>query len=150
MSTLTQVSELLGHHHHGQADARLILDFEARSKSRQRAQLADGEAVALMLPRGTLLRGGDWLRDSRGRLIEVVAAPEWLSCVSGEPLQLLRAAYHLGNRHIPLQIAPGWLRYQHDSVLDQMVIGLGLTLDRQQLPFEPEAGAYQGGHHHAD
>jgi urease accessory protein len=83
-------------------------------------------------------------------LIEVVAAPEWLSCVSGEPLQLLRAAYHLGNRHIPLQIAPGWLRYQHDSVLDQMVIGLGLTLDRQQLPFEPEAGAYQGGHHHAD
>ncbi|MCC6530198.1 MAG: urease accessory protein UreE, partial [Pseudomonadales bacterium] len=117
MSTLTQVSELLGHHHHDQADARLILDFEARSKSRQRVQLADGEAVALMLPRGTLLRGGDWLRDSRGRLIEVVAAPEWLSCVSGEPLQLLRAAYHLGNRHIPLQIAPGWLRYQHDSVL---------------------------------
>ena len=150
MSTLTQVSELLGHHHHDQADARLILDFEARSKSRQRVQLADGEAVALMLPRGTLLRGGDWLRDDRGRLIEVVAASEWLSCVSGEPLQLLRAAYHLGNRHIPLQIAPGWLRYQHDSVLDQMVIGLGLTLDRQQLPFEPEAGAYQGGHHHAD
>ena len=150
MSTLIQISELLGHHHHGPADARLILDFEARSKSRQRVELADGEAVALMLPRGTLLRGGDWLRDSRGRLIEVVAAPEWLSCVSGEPLQLLRAAYHLGNRHIPLQIAPGWLRYQHDSVLDQMVIGLGLTLDRQQLPFEPEAGAYQGGHHHAD
>lgn len=128
----------------------LELDWDTRSKSRFSAIDSSGREIGVVLPRGTLLRGGDWLRDSRGRLIEVVAAPEWLSCVSGEPLQLLRAAYHLGNRHIPLQIAPGWLRYQHDSVLDQMVIGLGLTLDRQQLPFEPEAGAYQGGHHHAD
>lgn len=149
MPDIIQVSELLGHHHHGKADARLILDFEARSKSRQRVQLEQGEVVALMLPRGTLLRGGDWLRDSQGRTIEVMAAPEALSCASGNPLLLLRAAYHLGNRHIPLQIAPGWLRYQQDSVLDQMVVGLGLTLEQQQLPFEPEAGAYQGGHHHA-
>lgn len=149
MPDIIQISELLGHHHHGKADARLILDFEARSKSRQRVQLAQGEAVALMLPRGTLLRGGDWLRDSQGRIIEVIAALEALSCASGDPLLLLRAAYHLGNRHIPLQIAPGWLRYQQDSVLDQMVVGLGLTLEQQMLPFEPEAGAYQGGHHHA-
>lgn len=157
MSTLTQVSELLGHHHHDQADARLILDFEARSKSRQRAQLADGEAVALMLPRGTLLRGGDWLRDDRGRLIEVVAASEWLSCVSGEPLQLLRAAYHLGNRHVALELQPDRLQLEPDHVLADMLRQMDLVVSEEQAPFEPEGGAYAAhaanrtpaGHAHA-
>lgn len=130
-------------------DDILELPFADRARTRQRVRLASGREAGLDLPRGTVLRDGD--RIAGGNLVvEVRAAPETVSVVRAAAPRLLRAAYHLGNRHIPLQIAPGWLRYQHDSVLDQMVIGLGLTLDRQQLPFEPEAGAYQGGHHHAD
>lgn len=132
------------------AQAYLTLSFEARSKSRLLTQLDDGTPVGLFLPRGTLLRGGDCLQASDGRIIEVRAATEALSVVlCQQPLLFTRAAYHLGNRHVALQIEAGRLAYQQDYVLDQMLEQLGLHVLHEQAPFEPEAGAYGGGHAHA-
>jgi urease accessory protein len=132
------------------ADAQLVLPFELRQKSRLRTSLSTGEEVGLNIERGYILRGGDLLLASDGRVIEVIAAPEMISVVtSNDPLQLARAAYHLGNRHVSVQIGPGWLRYLHDHVLDDMVRGLGLPVTQDMLSFEPEAGAY-AGHAHAN
>jgi urease accessory protein len=133
---------------HRAVDAQLILPFELRQKSRLRTALSTGEEVGLNLERGYILRGGDQLLASDGRVIEIVAAPEMVSVVaSSDPLQLARAAYHLGNRHVSVQIGPGWLRYLSDHVLDDMVRGLGLPVTTDTLPFEPEAGAYSGHAH---
>ncbi len=137
------------------AQARLILPFESRQKSRLLTRLENGEEAGLILERGTLLRGGDCLLASDGRVIEVVAAAEDVSVVTADdPWQLARAAYHLGNRHISVQVGSGWLRYLHDHVLDDMVRGLGFSVTTQQQPFEPEAGAYSHAgagntHHHS-
>lgn len=137
------------------AQASLILPFESRQKSRLRTTLDTGEEVGLMLERGTFLRGGDCLLASDGRVIEVIAAPEEVSVVTADdPWQLARAAYHLGNRHISVQVGTGWLRYLHDHVLDDMVRGLGFTVTVDEMPFEPEAGAYShsgagNAHHHS-
>ena len=131
------------------AQATLTLPFEQRQKSRLRTRLDNGEEVGLFLPRGTVLRHGDRLRAANGRVVEVRAAPETVSTArTDDPLRLARAAYHLGNRHVALQLGPGWLRYLHDHVLDGMVRELGLEVVCEQAPFEPEAGAYGGGHHH--
>jgi len=137
------------------AQARLVLPFELRQKSRLLARLDTGEEVGLMLERGTLLRGGDLLLAEDGRVIEVVAAPEQVSVVTADDAWgLARAAYHLGNRHVSLQVAGHTLRYLHDHVLDDMVRGLGFRVAIEQLPFEPEAGAYAhagagNAHHHS-
>jgi urease accessory protein len=127
----------------------LTLPFEQRQKSRLHATLDDGTEVGLFLPRGTVLRHGDCLCATDGRVIEVRAAPETVSTITASEPQLLTcAAYHLGNRHVALQIGSGWLRYRHDHVLDEMVEHLGLHVAVEQAPFEPEAGAYGGGHPH--
>ena len=129
--------------------AALSLPFELRCRSRLRTTLDDGTEVGLLLPRGTVLRGGDRLRASDGRVVIVRAAPETVSTVhTDDPLLLARASYHLGNRHVPLQIGEGWVRYLHDHVLDEMVMGFGLAVVSESAPFEPEAGAYAGGGHH--
>lgn len=139
-------------------DAELVLPFELRQKSRFRAQLASGEEVGVVLERGGLLRGGDCLLADDGRVVTVVAAPEKVTTVrSADPWQLSRAAYHLGNRHVSLQIGSGWLRYPSDHVLDDMVRGLGMSVAIETAPFEPEPGAYGhsggflfvGGHGHS-
>ncbi len=97
----------------------------------------------MFLERGTILRDGDLLLADDGRVVEVEAAPESVSTVQADdPRQLARACYHLGNRHVALQIGAGWLRYQHDHVLDDMVRGLGLEVRSELAPFEPEGGAY--------
>jgi urease accessory protein len=135
------------------ADVQLVLPFEQRQKSRIRARLSTGEEAGLVLERGRLLRGGDKLLASDGRVVEIVAAPETVSTVrSADPARLVRAAYHLGNRHVALQIGEGWLRYLHDHVLDDMVVGLGFGVAVETAPFEPEGGAYSssgGQQHHA-
>jgi urease accessory protein len=96
-----------------------------------------------------VLRGGDLLLDDEDRAIEVLAAAELVSTArDAGAVALLRAAYHLGNRHVALQVGEGWLRYRHDHVLDDMVRGLGLQVSVEQAPFEPEAGAYAGAHAH--
>jgi len=135
------------------AQARLILPFELRQKSRLLSKLDTGEEVGLVLDRGVFMRGGDCLLASDGRVIEVVAADEQVSVVTAsDPWQLARAAYHLGNRHVSLQVGSGWLRYLHDHVLDDMVRGLGFQVSIHQVPFEPEGGAYShsgNAHHHS-
>jgi len=130
----------------------LELDFAARCKTRQRVRLASGEDAALMLERGTLLRGGQTLKASDdGRIVAIVSAPEALLEARCEgPLALARAAYHLGNRHVSVEIGDGWLRIQADHVLEHMLIGLGASVRALNAPFEPESGAYShGGHSHS-
>jgi urease accessory protein len=131
------------------ADVKLVLPFQLRTRSRLRTALDNGEEVGLILERGSILRGGDLLLADDGRIVEVVAEPETVSTVrAADPLSLCRASYHLGNRHVALQIGDGWVRYQHDHVLDEMVRGLGLSVIVEAAPFEPEAGAY-GSHSHS-
>lgn len=129
--------------------ATATLDLDTRTKSRVRIRLDDGREAGLMLERGQLIRGGELLADATGRqVVRVLAAPEEVSTVRcSDPLLLARACYHLGNRHVPLQIEAGLVRYQHDHVLDDMVRGLGLEVSVEQAPFEPEAGAYQSAPH---
>jgi len=134
----------------GPASDTLTLPFERRQKSRQRVQLDSGAEAAVMLPPGTRLYDGDVLIDAQGECVRVIAAAESLSCVrSADPLVLARAAYHLGNRHVPVQLGPGLLRYAHDHVLDDMLRQLGCTVVSERAAFEPEGGAYGGGHGHA-
>jgi urease accessory protein len=122
----------------------LTLPFEQRQKSRLRAQAENGEEVALILPRGRVLRGGDRVAATDGREVETVAAPEKLLHI--ESAELARVAYHLGNRHVPLQVGPGFLRIAEDHVLEEMARKLGARVSHVEAPFEPEAGAY--GHQH--
>ncbi len=132
------------------AERRLVLPFAERSKSRLRAVLDNGEEAGLFLERGSILRHGDLLLTDDGRVVEVEAAQETVSTVRTENgLMLARASYHLGNRHVPLQIGPDWLRYCHDHVLDDMLRGFGLAVSVEQAPFEPEGGAYVSSHAHS-
>jgi len=129
----------------------LTLPWEKRVKSRQRVTLDNGEQAGLMLAQGTVLRGGDVLRTEDGMVAQVKAAVEPLSCVPCDnPLQLARLCYHLGNRHVTLEISPSQVCYPHDHVLDQMVMALGHTVTVTTKIFEPETGAYESahGHHH--
>jgi urease accessory protein len=133
------------------ATERLTLTFELRCKTRLRTQLDSGEEAGLFLERGIILRAGDKLLGKDGRVVEVAAAPEKvLEARSDDPLLLARAAYHLGNRHVPVQVATGLLRFGSDHVLGEMVRGLGLQVTQTEAPFEPESGAYgnHGGHAH--
>jgi urease accessory protein len=160
---MLRFTEVMSAEDQGRTIGVLTLRFEDRRRSRMRARLDDGREAALLLPHGTILRDGDRLRASDGDEVAVVrAAAQSLSIVhSDEPLQLARAAYHLGNRHIPVQLGPGWLAYEHDHVLDGMVAEMGLAVDTRVAPFEPEAGGYgrtsasgaapaHGHHHHHD
>ncbi len=133
------------------ASDALVLPFELRQKSRLVANLSSGRQISLQLPRGHVLRDGSKLAASDGSVILVRAAEEDLSVVaSDDPTELLRAAYHLGNRHVALQIRSGRIAYLHDHVLDDMLRGLGLDPSVAREPFEPESGAYGrvAGHHH--
>lgn len=134
-----------------QATESLTLVFELRRRARLRTQLDSGREVGLLLERGLSLRHGDRLASKDGDLVvEVRARPELLSTVETPDQHLLaRAAYHLGNRHVPLQLEPGKLAYQHDHVLDGLMHELGLAVKVLERPFEPEPGGYAaGGHRH--
>jgi urease accessory protein len=129
----------------------LRLPFEQRQKSRLRTQLVSGEEVGLVLPRGEILRGGDLVTASDGRIIEVIAQPEPVLHVEcATPEALTRAAYHLGNRHVPVEVGAGYLRLAPDHVLRDMLARLGAVISEIEAPFEPEAGAYGGGHRHEE
>ena len=127
----------------------LSLPFEIRQKSRFHAVLEDGTELAIFLPRGSKLIDGDLLEADDGTLIRVVAAPEQLLFVTAlSSLALTRAAYHLGNRHTPVEIGNGFLKLANDPVLREMLHRLGVQLREVHLPFQPEPGAYGKGHGH--
>lgn len=125
----------------------LPLTAEERTRSRHRFETAEGQPVFLHLPRGTVLQDGDWLRSEDGVIVRVVAKPEPVLTVTADlPLALLQAAYHLGNRHVPLEITPTYLRLTPDSVLQHLLEHRGLRVIAEVQPFQPEPGAY--GHAH--
>lgn len=134
------------------AVARLVLPYELREKCRLRATLDNGEDVAVFTQRGTVLRDGDLLTGEDQRVIAVVAAAEptyKVTCADAHAL--LRCAFHLGNRHTQAQVGDGFLRIRADAVLKEMLAGLGATVVEELAAFEPESGAYGGGHaHHHD
>lgn len=130
------------------ADAIVTLTLDQRVKSRLRVLLDDGREAGIFLERGDTLKDGDCLVDEEGRVVQVKAAPERVSTIESQDGHLLaRACYHLGNRHVALQIGPEELCYLHDHVLDEMVRGLGLAVRVEDAPFEPEPGAYGGSAH---
>ncbi|MGD8206702.1 MAG: urease accessory protein UreE [Thiohalocapsa sp.] len=136
------------------ADAEIALTLDQRSRSRLRVRLDGERDLGILLPRGESLRDGDLLASEAGFVVRVRAADEPVSTArSDDPLLLARACYHLGNRHVPLEIRPGRLRWLRDHVLDAMVRRLGLDVTADDAPFEPETGAYGGpavgqGHGH--
>jgi urease accessory protein len=134
--------------------ATVALDWDVRQKSRFDATDSQGRALGVFLPRGTVVRGGDVLVAEDGSLIRVEAAPQPVLRVTactehGSPFDLLRAAYHLGNRHVQLELQPGHLQLEPDHVLADMLRQMHLIVTEVQAPFEPEGGAYAaGGHGH--
>jgi urease accessory protein len=127
----------------------LSLTAEERTRSRYRFQLDDGESVYLQLPRGTILQNGDILQaEGNGTLVRVVAKQEpVLTITSNNILDLLRGAYHLGNRHIPVEITPHYLRLSPDPVLKTMLEQLKFHVLEEIAPFSPETGAYKSHLH---
>lgn len=133
------------------ATESLTLSFELRCKTRLRTRLDSGEEAGLFLERGLILRGGDKLLANDGRVVAVRPAPEAvMEARADDPVLLAKAAYHLGNRHVPVQVGVDFLRFGRDHVLGEMVRGLGLAVTELEAPFEPESGAYggHGGHAH--
>ncbi|WP_030005955.1 urease accessory protein UreE [Picosynechococcus sp. NKBG042902] len=131
-----------------QVDLELFLTAAERQKSRQRLELDNGQAIHFNLSRGSHIHPDDYFQDATGStLVQVKAKPEPVVTVTAStPLELLRAAYHLGNRHVPLEVHSQYLRLSPDHVLEDMLTRLGLQLKQEMLPFFPEDGAY--GHHH--
>ena len=128
----------------------LYLDFDTRQRSRFKTNNERQEAVGIDLPRTETLKSGCVLSNQQGDLIQVMAADQSLICVTAEDgFMLMKGAYHLGNRHVPLMITPDALYFEPDHVLESMLQNLGLYTKQVQAPFEPETGAYKGEHAHA-
>ena len=156
---MIQVSKLIPH---GQGLAPVLLkrattvelDWDVRQKSRFAATDSAGRELGIFLPRGTLVRGGDVLVAEDGSLVRVIAAPQPVLVIThcanhGTPFDLTRAAYHLGNRHVPIELQPDHLKIEPDHVLADMLRAMHLTVVQATLGFEPEGGAYAaGGHSH--
>jgi urease accessory protein len=127
----------------------VVLDFDDRHRRRMTMTGTRGLAFLLDLEQAVALRGGDALVLEDGRLVEVVAAPEPLIEIKGaDPHHLIRLAWHLGNRHLPTQLMPKALRIRRDHVIETMVRRLGARVVEIEAPFDPEGGAYAGGHDH--
>lgn len=144
-------TQRLSSHSRQDADLTLALTAEERTRSRHKFQTSDGQTVFLQLPRGTVLHDGDLLQSESNTVLRIVAKPEPVLTVQADnPLELLRGAYHLGNRHVPLEITSTCLRLSPDSVLRKMLEQLGLDVTEEMHPFQPEAGAYgRHSHHHS-
>jgi urease accessory protein len=127
----------------------LSLTAEERTRTRHRFETADGQGLYLRLARGTILQDGDLLQsEHRDVTVRIAAKPEPVLTVTAQkPLDLLRASYHLGNRHVPLEIAPSYLRLSPDPVLQAMLEQLGVQVKEEIASFQPEVGAY--GHSHS-
>ncbi|MDB5730953.1 MAG: urease accessory protein UreE [Variovorax sp.] len=142
--------------------ATVELDWDVRQKSRFDATDSQGRQIGVFLSRGTAVRGGDVLVVEDGSLVRVIAAPQPVLVIThctahGTPFDLTRAAYHLGNRHVPIELRPDHLKIEPDHVLAEMLRAMHLIVRAAEAAFEPEAGAYGGhgehgarGHHGAD
>jgi urease accessory protein len=135
--------------------ATVELDWDVRQKSRFEATDSQGRQIGVFLPRGTAARGGDVLVADDGSMIRVIAAPQAVLVIThcadhGSAFDLVRAAYHLGNRHVAIELKPDHLKIEPDHVLANMLRAMHLDVKESQAPFEPEGGAYapSGGHHH--
>ena len=132
----------------GRAADTVVLDFDDRHRRRVTMTGVNGVSFLLDLAEAVMLRGGDALELDDGRLIEVVSAPEALIEIRGRtPVDLLRLAWHIGNRHLPAQLMPRAIRIREDHVIEEMLRGLGALVVAIEAPFDPEGGAYaRGGH----
>ena len=135
--------------------ATVELDWDVRQKSRFSATDSSGRELGVFLPRGTVVRGGDVLVGEDGSLVRVLAAPQHVLRITackhhGSPFDLTRAAYHLGNRHVPIELQPDHLKIEPDHVLADMLRAMHLIVNEVNESFEPESGAYaqHGGHDH--
>ncbi|KQP18000.1 urease accessory protein UreE [Pseudorhodoferax sp. Leaf267] len=132
--------------------ATIELDWDVRQKSRFDGTDSQGRQLGVFLPRGTLVRGGDVLVAEDGSLVRVLAAPQPVLVIThcsahGTPFDLVRAAYHLGNRHVPIELKPDHLKIEPDHVLADMLRAMHLIVRKDSLAFEPEGGAYQAQAH---
>ena len=134
--------------------ATLALNWDTRQKSRFGATDSLGRTLGVFLPRGTVVRGGDVLLAEDGSMVRAIAAPQTVLRIThcsahGTPFDLLRAAYHLGNRHVPIELKPDHLKIEPDHVLADMLRSMHLIVQQVDEAFEPEGGAYSaGGHAH--
>ena len=132
------------------------LDWDTRQKSRFDALDSEGKQLGVFLPRGTLVRGGDVLIAEDGSMVKVISAPQKVLRITactmhGSPFDLTRAAYHLGNRHVPIELKPDHLKIEPDHVLADLLRAMHLIVHEVSEAFEPEGGAYQtGGHSHSN
>lgn len=134
--------------------SQVELDWDVRQKSRFDATDSQGRSLGVFLPRGTLVRGGDVLVAEDGSMIRVVAAPQPVLVITpcaehGSLFDLVRAAYHLGNRHVQIELQPDHLKIEPDHVLADMLRAMHLDVLAVQEAFEPESGAYAQTHTHA-
>jgi urease accessory protein len=142
------VYERLGHNHDAVDDA-IALDHEVRQKGRFKTHSVKGKEVRVFLDRGQTLVVGERLKTECGLLIEIQAATEAVTTASCDDWQTFsKACYHLGNRHVKVQVGDRWLRIKPDYVLEEMLELLGLSLQKEQAVFVPESGAYSQGHSH--
>lgn len=133
--------------------AAVVLDWDTRQKSRFDTEDSQGRTLGVFLPRGTMVRGGDVLVAEDGSLIKVISTPQPVMVIRpcaehGSPFDLVRAAYHLGNRHVQIELQPDRLHIEPDHVLGEMLRNMHLTVTEELAPFEPEGGAYAAGGHH--
>ncbi len=133
-------------------DDELILNWDDRKRGRLRTITVNGRDAGLFLERGKVLQDGELLQAETGEVVRVCSAPETVTTARcDDSLIFARICYHLGNRHVPLQVGPGWIRFQPDYVLEDLVRLYGLEVIQEEAPFEPENGAYgehASGHGH--
>ncbi len=149
MTTVMQVTEIIpsGAFHH--AEDTILLDFDRRHRRRIMLCTDGGKNILLDLPTAVRLRHGDGLRLLDGSIVRIVARPEKLLEIHAhDEGELVRIAWHLGNRHLPVQLLGERIRLRADHVIEEMVERLGGHVDHIEAPFDPEPGAYAGGHQH--
>ncbi|MGX9416051.1 urease accessory protein UreE [Vibrio sp. WJH972] len=135
-------------HHHGEVLDSVVLAYEMRQRGRFRTESHNGHDVGIFLPRGDVLQHGDCLFTECGKVFQVVAKEEQVvTAVAKDWISFSKACYHMGNRHVPMEIGEQWLRFQPDHVLEEMVELFGLECRHHKGMFNPENGAYHGGGH---
>ncbi len=136
-------------HHHGECSDSVTLPYALRQKGRFKTKSKAGLDIGVFLVRGEVLQDGDCLFSECGQVFKVEAEAESVvTAVAKDWLTFAKACYHMGNRHVPMEIGELWIRFQPDHVLEEMIERFGLTCAHHNASFTPENGAYAGGHHH--